>query len=108
MALLNRLAGIPEPGYEENPRKLAVSTFWSCLYELAQGKLTQQQIVNYFALDAGEQAELTWLIGRYNAQPNATAKSRFVELMHVIFMLAEAHVPGYTTNADIEARINAI
>jgi hypothetical protein len=48
------------------------------------------------------------LINRYNAQPTSAAKASFVELMMVIFSLCEARVPGYTTNADIVARINAI
>lgn len=105
MALIDRLAGIGDP---ETVPKLSVSAFWAMLYEMAKGKITKPQIVAFFALSAAEQTELDWLIGRYNAQPNATAKASFVELMQVIFMLAEARVEGYTTNAQITARINAI
>lgn len=108
MSLVDRLAGIAPSPIPEDFRKLAVSTFWGCLYELAQGQVTKAQMVSYFELDATEEAELDWIIGRYNAQPNATAKAKFVELMHVLFMLAESGVPGYTTNADLVARINAI
>jgi len=108
MPLINRIAGIPDHPNQEDFNKIAVTTFWGCLYELAQNQVTQQQIADYFELDAGEQTELQWIIDRYNAQPNATAKAKFVELIHVIFMLAEARVPGYTTNAQIVARINAI
>ena len=105
MALIDRLAGIGDP---ETTAKLAVSTFWALLYEMAKGKVTKTQIENYFQLSAGEKTELQWVIDKYNAQPNATAKASFVELMQVIFMLAESKVPGYATNADIAARINAI
>lgn len=104
MSLVNRLAGI---GTAEGGR-IPVAKFWACLYEMAQGKLTRQNLIDYIGLDAGEAVELDWLIGRYNAQPNSTAKARFVELMQVIFLLCETGVTGYTTNAGIVARINAI
>jgi len=107
MALIDRLAGL---GDQEDPAnaKISVNAFWALLYEMAKGKVTQAQIINYFSLSPTEQTELTWLIGRYNAQPNATAKASFVELIQVIFMLSESQMPGYTTNADIVARLNAI
>lgn len=104
MSLINRLAGI---GTEETG-KLSPDHFWALLYEMAQGKVTQAQIAGYLTLDAQEQTELTWVVGRYNAQPNATAKARFVEVMRAVLMLAESQTPGYATNADIVARINAI
>ncbi len=104
MSLVNRLAGI---GTAEGGR-IPVAKFWACLYELAQGKMTRQNLIDYIGLDAQETTELDWIIGRYNAQPNATAKSKLVELMQVIFYLCETGVPGYTTNAEIVARINAI
>jgi len=108
MSLVNRLAGIDIDYESPSGQKLSVSAFWAHLYELAKGQRTRQQIIDYFALDAGEIAELDWLIARYNAQPNATAKASFVELIQVVFMMAESRVPGYTTNADIVARLNAI
>lgn len=105
MALIDRLAGLGDP---ETNRKLPITYFWANLYELAQGKRTKAQIVSLFALDAGEADELQWLIDKYNAQPNATAKAKFVELINVILIMAEAQAPGYTTNAQLTARINAI
>lgn len=105
MALVDRLAGINQD--PEGGNKLSVNAFHAMLYELAAGQVTKAQIVAYFALDAGEEAELDWIIGRYNAQPNAAAKEKFVELMRVLFILAESQVPGYSTNADLVARIDA-
>jgi hypothetical protein len=106
MALIDRLAGIgTDP---ELVRKLPITYFWANLYELAQGYRTKQQIVDLFALDTGEANELQWLIDKYNAQPTATAKAKFVELVNVILIMAEAKAPGYTTNAQLVARINAI
>lgn len=106
MALIDRLGGIGNN--PENIRKLPVEYFWAMLYELAQGKTTKQNIIDLFALDAEESAELQWLIDRYNAQLNSTAKAKYVELIRVILVLAEAKAPGYTTNAQLVARINGI
>lgn len=105
MALIDRLAGLGDP---ENNRKLPITYFWANLYELSQGKRTKAQIVSLFQLDAGESDELQWLIDKYNIQPNATAKAKFVELINVILIMAEARAPGYTTNAELVARINSI
>ena len=105
MALIDRLAGLGDP---ETTVKLSVNAFWALLYEMAKGKVTKTQIENYFGLDADEKTELQWLIDKYNAQPTATAKAKFIELIRVILIMAEANAPGYTTNAEIAARINAI
>ena len=106
MALVDRLAGIgPDP---ETVQKLSVNGFHAMLVELANGEQTQADIVAHFGLDAGEQTELSWLIGKYNAQPNSAAKEKFVELMRTLFVLAESQVEGYSTNADLVARINRI
>lgn len=109
MGLVNRLAGIPEAGQEEQEVvKIPVEPFWANLYELSEGEVNKAQIVALFSLDTQEESDLDWLIGKYNAQPNAAAKAKFVEIIRVIFVLAEAKQSGYTTNADIVARINAI
>jgi len=109
MGLINRIAGIPEdPQRPEEVRRIPVDTFWALLYEMSNGERTLQNIVDRFELDEYEQGDLSWLISRYNAQPNATAKAKFIELMRVIFMLAESKEPGYTTNFDISARVGRI
>jgi hypothetical protein len=105
MALIDRLAGIGDP---ETIRKLPIGYFWACLYELSKGKFTRNQVITLFALDAGETTELDWLITKYNAMPTAAAKADFVALINVILIMAEAKAPGYTTNAELVARINAI
>ena len=106
MPLIDRIAGLTDP--DTGPPRIAVDLFWAHLYEMAQGQITQQQIITTFELNTSEQTELSWLVGKYNAQPNATAKAKFIELMRVIFMMAESRVPGSITNAGIVARINAI
>ena len=105
MALIDRLAGF---GDWEAGRKLPITYFWSCLYEMSKGKFTRAQIITQFALDAGEITELDWLIAKYNSMPTAAAKADLVELINVILIMAEAGAAGYTTNAELVARINAI
>lgn len=105
LGLINRLAGI---GTANTNEKLSVGAFWAHLHELARGFKTQQNIIDYFGLDANEQTELTWLINKYQTQPDAASKAEFLLLMLVIFFMAESKAPGYTTNQDIVDRINAI
>ncbi len=105
LGLINRLAGI---GTAETNEKMSVGAFWAHLVELANGEKTQADIISFFSLDAGEQTELTWLIGQYNSQPDAAAKERFLQMLLVIFYLAEANAPGYVTQPDLVARIGAI
>lgn len=104
MGLVNRLAGI---GTDVGPGKLAINTFWGALYELARGEVTVAAIETYFDLDQGEKAELAGIVAKYNALPNADAKRRFVEFVRVMFCLAEARVPGYSTTQDLADKIDA-
>ena len=104
MGLINRLSGI---GLSEGQGKLAVNTFHAAMYELAAGKVSKAQIVNYFDLDAAEEGELDWIITQYNLQPNAAAKEKYIELLRVCFVMAEGQVPGYTTNAELSARLTS-
>ena len=108
MSLIDRLGGIAPSPVPEDFKKLSLDAFWACMYEVAQGQATKAQLVNYFELDAAEETELNWIIDRYNAQPNASAKAKFIELLRVLFILAESKVPGYVTNAQLTARINAV
>ena len=108
MSLIDRLAGLRDPENPEALERIAVDYFWAHLYELAQGEVTETAIVSRFSLDAAEEVELSWLVEKYNAQPNAETRAKFVELIRVIFIMSEGDAPGYTTNADIVARINGI
>lgn len=101
MALLERLAGI-------SGEKLPVNQFHAALHELVYGEVTQQNIIDFFSLDAGEQTELQFIIDRYNAQATQAEKDEYVRIIRSLFCLAEWQVPGYTTNAELVARINRI
>jgi len=99
MSLIGALSGA------EGVRKLPVHQFWAALVELSLGELTEAQIKTYFEMTPEEQTDFDWLVGKYQA---SQTKERFLELMHVLFMLAEQGTPGYTDEADITARINRI
>lgn len=96
MSLINRLTGVEE--------KLPVHQFYAALAEYADGQITKANIVSYFGLSAGDEADLDWLIARYG---DATDKQKFLEVTHRIFILAEGEAPGYTTEAALQARIVA-
>ncbi len=98
MGLLARLQG------DENP-KIAVHTFWSAMVEIDNGEVTVQQVKNYFEMDADTSSDFDWLIGKYN---DSTNKYNFVNLMHVIFILAEVKTTGYATEQALIDRINRI
>lgn len=104
MALIDKLAGLP--GIEGE--KFSVNAFHSMLEEMADGAVNKAQIVAYFGMDADDQSDLDWLIARYNAQPVGEARAKFVALVRRLFLLAEERVPGYTTSAQLAARINSL
>ena len=109
MGLINRLAGIPEEGQSpDDLQKIHVEYFYSMLYELAAGKQSRQNVIDFFSLNVVETTELDWLITKYNALLTDETKAKFVETIRVLFVLAEAGRSGYTTNAELVARINLI
>lgn len=101
MALVARLANL------ENP-KISTHAFYAMLVEMSQGEITKPTFVSHFGLSAAEETELDWLIGKYNAQATAQAKEKFLLLLEQIFILSEEGLAGYTTTADVAARINRI
>ena len=109
MSLINRLAGLPETGQDPSQvNRIPVEYFHAMLYELAEGEVTRAEIVSEFEIDVTEEAELDFLINAYNSQPNSAAKAKFVELIRIIFLMAEQGHPNYITNANIVARLNRI
>ena len=103
MALIDRLAGINLTG--EDDGKISVHYFWAGMVELSLGEVSVAQFKSNFNLTGSDASDFDWLVGKYQASAH---KERFIELMHVIFMLAESVAPGYTTTAELQARINRI
>ena len=57
MGLYDRLLGLQKP-------RIAIHTFMGAIAELERGKLTNQQVIDLFVLDTGEQTEMTTLLGK--------------------------------------------
>lgn len=98
MALIDRLIGSETP-------KIPVHQFYSALIEWNGGATTRANIVAYFGLSSGDENDLDWLAGKFQASSD---KREFADRLHGIFMLAEANYTGYTTQTEIVSIINGI
>lgn len=112
MSLIQRLAkGLDDEGNG----KLPILTFQSALFEIYTGNRTELEAAAYFGLDESEAAELHWLTEQFEAygndsNPDITRLRKmywFMSLSHILYLI-EAQVPGYQTDLDIVARIEAI
>lgn len=104
MSLLSRLAGI---GDVETVRKLGIDPFFALFSELVAGRVTSQQIVDYFALSADDANGLADLIAQYNARSAPTGRAAFLARARDIYLLAEIKAPGYTTEQAIAGYLDA-
>jgi len=102
--LVDRLGGYGD----ETLDRLNPQAFTAALAELAHGEITKAQVVAFYNMNAEEEAQLDWLITRYNAQPTAEDKAKFIELLSYIMWMARDDFPGYNSNAELAARINRI
>lgn len=100
MSLLDKLTGAGQV-------KVPVHQFWASLYEMAAGEKTKADIMAAFNLQPGtdDETELDFLINKYNASAD---KPKFVESIHVLFMLAEYRLFGYHDKTTITDRINRL
>jgi hypothetical protein len=76
MPLYERLGGSVEP-------KIPVHTFMAAADEYLAGKMTRGQVINAFALDAGEQAELDTLAARMQPLPEFLSLGGYTVLTNV-------------------------
>lgn len=112
MSLIQRLAkGLDDEGNG----KLPILTFQSALFEIYTGNQTEEAVVGYFGLDETEAAELHWLVETFDAYGNdptpviqlVNKMYWFHSLSHILYLI-EAQVPGYQTDLEIVARIEAV
>jgi len=102
--LIDRLGGYGDETLDRvNPQ-----AFTAALAELAQGEITKQELVSFYNMGSAEESQLDWLISRYNAQPTAEDKTKFIELLSYVMWMARDNFPGYNTNAELAARIDRI
>jgi hypothetical protein len=101
MALVERLMGLEEP-------KIPVHDFFAAQGEVIAGRLTLAQVKTFLEMDAASQAEYDTLAATAPTGATATAianKAIFIEKIHGVFILAEKQYPGYSTPAEVRAKL---
>ena len=93
MGLYERILRLEEP-------KIPVHAFMAAMAERKRGRVTAQQIVNLFGLDAAAQIDATALSARFD---DLVDPLNGVEL-HDVLLLADAGI-GYTTVTALKNRL---
>jgi hypothetical protein len=74
----------------EGAAKIPVHPFSAALGEWAEGQITRQNVIDAFALSAGEQTEIDALAATYASKPSAAAKVGYLWQLERAFILVEA------------------
>ena len=101
-ALVERLMGIG--GFE----KIAVHTFFALNNERIQGRQTRQNVIDALGLTGADITEYDALAALAPSGSTALAeaqKSLFLGSVHSVFLLAEERVAGYSTPAEVRAKL---
>jgi len=112
MALLEKLAGTPDATGVHC--KIPPFHFYCSIREIAAGEITQQQVAAYWDnrmggdWEASDTTDLAWLMDQYTAAGNATQREVWLAGLFAILGAVELRAPGYTTDADIKARIQRL
>lgn len=104
MSLITRLSGIGDP---ETVGKIGVDPFFALFSELAAGRVTRQQVIDYFGLSLDDAAGLDALVDEYNTRSAPTGRAAFMERARSICLLAEIKAPGYTTEQAVQEHVSA-
>ena len=111
MALLEKLAGAPDANGEHC--KIPPFHFWCSLREIAAGRVTQNDVATYWdgemggSWEASDTSDLAFLVSEYQAAGNASQKEIWMQNLFGVMGLVELKAPGYTTDAQIKAIIQA-
>ena len=112
MALIERLMGLADDGSTQVgwPRKIPVHAFFAANHERIEGRLTRQQVIDMFAMDAATIVEYDTLTATAPTGSNAlqtALKSLFIEKIHAVLILANAKIryAGYTTPAEVRVKL---
>ena len=98
MSLVNRLAGL------NDEEQISAHYFYAALLEMHYGEFNRAQIISHFELEPADETGLDALIAKYQGLP-ADRRLEFVNWVHAVFMLAGNRAPGYTTGAELNARL---
>jgi len=112
MALLEKIAGTPDA--TGTHCKIPPFHFYCTVREIAAGEITQQQAATYWGnrmggdWEASDTTDLSWLMTEYDNAGNQTQKEVWLAGLFAILGAVELRAPGYTTDADIKARIQRL
>jgi len=101
-ALVERLMGID--GFV----KITVHTFFALNNERIQGRQTRQNVIDALGLTGADITEYDALAALAPSGSTALAeaqKSLFLGSVHSVFLLAEERVAGYSTPAEVRAKL---
>ena len=101
MALVERLMFLEEP-------RIPTHTFFAANHERIEGRLTRQQVIDLFTMDAATITEYDTLAATAPTGTNTLAtalKALFIEKIHAVFILTGARAPGYDTPAAVRAKL---
>lgn len=101
MALVERLMFLEEP-------RIPTHTFFAANHERIEGRLTRQEVIDLFAMDAATIVEYDLLAATAPTGTNAlqtALKAIFIEKIHAIFILAGARATGYDTPAAVRVKL---
>lgn len=87
----------------DDTSNIPVHSFRAAVGDYAAGHTTCQEIITYWALDAGAQADLNVLCNTIDAE-TALGKAAFLLQLHDVLMIAEEGAK-YTTKAALRERM---
>jgi len=116
MSLIERLMNLapdglsPAPKHYDDPQnsKIAVHEFFAAQSEVINTDLTIAQVKTYYEMDQVAQDEYDALVTLAPTGTNAgaiAAKALYLNNLHSKLILAEKRVPGYSTPAELRAKL---
>ena len=91
----------------EEPR-IPAHAFFAANHERIEGRLTRQEVIDLFAMDAATIVEYDVLAATAPTGTNAlqtALKALFIEKVHAIFILANGRYAGYDTPAAVRTKL---
>jgi hypothetical protein len=99
MALVERLMHL-----DTDPnRDMAVHTFFAALNEVVAGRLTVNQVKNYYAMTTADNVDMDAIVA--DAPSGDAARAMYLNSIHSVFILAEVRAPGYDTPTGVRSKL---
>lgn len=109
MPLVERLMGLAADGVTPDPdNAIAVHSFFAAQQQVTANKITVANVKAFLNMDTATAAEYDTLVALYPPGTTAAAyfnKSQYIQNLHSAFILAEKRYPGYSTPAEVRAKL---